>query len=800
MQRLSNKRREEILYLNGDVPVRIKDRFGCYSYTEYDALKRPRKSYVQAPPNGAAAGTTQTDYDKNSNLTQLTDTNGNLTQWSYDDLDPSISKTYPDGTSEISTFQLLLSGQTLTTQTGRLVQTTSARGLKTFYDYDENGNQTSVNPVGAPGVTMSYNALGDVAVIGDGVGTHSFSYDDYGRLTSNNGPFLADNQTYTYDELQRIETQTLGRGASGGTQSQTYAYDALGRLASLNANGTQGTGLTTYSYQANTDRLRILTHPNGTKTDLRYDAMGRLQHVFNGANGDRYYNRYSSIYDARDVKTSTQSRTGSDPATTTFYNYDVLDQLKQERVTGGVAGTAYTTNYDYDPMGNRTQAGTTTYPADGTTRFTATAGVPNALNQLTSLTTTRNNGSTYASNLGYDNAGNLTQSQNSNGTSTLYTYDARDRLTGIEQRSAANAPTSKSEFVYDYASRKAISREFSYTNGAWQQTDEKRRVFDGMDVIQERNSNNEVTAQMVRDGNIAGILSRTTATGAAFYGYDGNGNVSLLTDSAGQDVGHYRYDAFGNTLEAVGPRAGENPYRFSTKELHGPSGLVDFGFRFYSPGMGRWLNRDPIREAGGVNLYHFVHNSPINAFDSYGLDGGWAKGPWANDPYGDELEKATKGFATADEAAQWAIRNIWASSKSEGKEYGGFILKDSKTGKYTLMNPERGTRIGVDTGGLAKGGQVPVNAVGEWHTHTINDPGSEYFSSDSDETRAIDIAFRRRDGSQPWASYIGTPTAIRRYEPAKKLAGKYKLENIGGGRFTKGDSLGPRDPKPKKKP
>ena len=140
-----------------------------------------------------------------------------------------------------------------------------------------------------------------------------------------------------------------------------------------------------------------------------------------------------------------------------------------------------------------------------------------------------------------------------------------------------------------------------------------------MDVVQERNANNQVTAQLVRDGNIGGILSRTTAAGATFYGYDGNGNVTLLTNGAGQDVGHYRYDAFGNTLEAAGQRAAENPYRFSTKELHGPSGLYDYGFRFYSPSMGRWLNRDPLQEEGGINLYAAMGNDPVNNVDDYGL-------------------------------------------------------------------------------------------------------------------------------------------------------------------------------------
>ena len=200
-----------------------------------------------------------------------------------------------------------------------------------------------------------------------------------------------------------------------------------------------------------------------------------------------------------------------------------------------------------------------------------------------------------------------------------------------------------SEFKYDYASRRAWTREYDFGNGGWANPVITWHVFAGLNVIQERNVNNQVTAQLVRDGNIAGILSRTTADGPAFYGYDDRGNVALLTNSAGQDVGHYRYDAFGNTLESVGARAGENPYRFSTKELHGPSGLYDFGYRFYSPGMGRWLNRDPIREAGGVNLYGMVGNNPVNAVDAYGL---------AKDSVTAEVEKAIENIATDPKGAK----------------------------------------------------------------------------------------------------------------------------------------------------
>jgi RHS repeat-associated protein len=149
-----------------------------------------------------------------------------------------------------------------------------------------------------------------------------------------------------------------------------------------------------------------------------------------------------------------------------------------------------------------------------------------------------------------------------------------------------------------------------------------RRVFYGLDVIHERHTDNTVKAQLVRDGNIGGILSRTTAAGHDYYHYDRSGNVTALTDASGVAVAQYAYNAYGGTvlLTLTGTRGVDNPYRYSIKELHSPSGLYDYGYRFYSHSMGRWINRDPIQEEGGVNLYAMVGNSPTNAIDVYGLN------------------------------------------------------------------------------------------------------------------------------------------------------------------------------------
>lgn len=46
--------------------------------------------------------------------------------------------------------------------------------------------------------------------------------------------------------------------------------------------------------------------------------------------------------------------------------------------------------------------------------------------------------------------------------------------------------------------------------------------------------------------------------------------------------------------------------------------MVGYKRRFYRPDLGRWLNRDPIEEDGGENLYAFCGNNPTMKADLLG--------------------------------------------------------------------------------------------------------------------------------------------------------------------------------------
>jgi RHS repeat-associated protein len=94
--------------------------------------------------------------------------------------------------------------------------------------------------------------------------------------------------------------------------------------------------------------------------------------------------------------------------------------------------------------------------------------------------------------------------------------------------------------------------------------------------------------------------------------------IAWIDLANGTVTGRRDYGAFGEPLVATGNATGF-PFAFSTKYRDSETELYYYGFRYYNPSTGRWLSRDPINEEGGLNLYAFVSNDPVDAVDILGL-------------------------------------------------------------------------------------------------------------------------------------------------------------------------------------
>ncbi len=120
-------------------------------------------------------------------------------------------------------------------------------------------------------------------------------------------------------------------------------------------------------------------------------------------------------------------------------------------------------------------------------------------------------------------------------------------------------------------------------------------------------------------GGVGGLVAVSVDGDFYFPGYDNNGNVIGYWDESGSIVAEYAYDAFGNTISSSGSMASVFPHRFSTKYYDSETDLYYYGYRYYSPSLGRWISRDPKEEEGGCNLFSFVDNATTIAIDPFGL-------------------------------------------------------------------------------------------------------------------------------------------------------------------------------------
>jgi RHS repeat-associated protein len=595
-------------------------------------------------------------YDAVSRIAAATDPAGSTLNYTYDAADRPLMTTYPDGTTSQRAYTRL----DLTSSTDRMQQTS-------HYQYDADRELiSSTDPLG--NITrLGYNLAGRLNAIKDANNhTTSLVLDAESRLTVKefaNGTSagiayegaisriatvtdaLAQTTDYTYNTDNTVAT--VSYTARQATPSVSFTYDPIyPRRASM----TDGLGTTAYRYYPVTsppvlgaNQLQSISSPiagtsdtdiivysydalarvvgytiNGAAQSIGFDALGRVTAAANPLDSFAY-----GYTDGTVRITAVSSNAGPAAAMTYFgpTGDELLQQMNIAMNGGGpsLAQFGYTYNADDNVKSlavSTPGAETTTYAYDAANRMQSAligTGTPQYV-------------------YGYDHASNLTSITPDGATQTFTytstnaitsgTYDANGSPTALSGKSykwdganrilrfADTATDTASSFTYDGLGR--LVRVVD-THGAAKTADHSYMWCGTMRCLAHDNTQrgSPVSTQYFTQGVIVGATPY-------YYVRDQLGSVTELVGRTGSVAAQYAYDPYGNQTTISG--ALDSDIGYAGYFYHAVSGLDFTLHRAYDPPHARWLNRDPIGEAGGMNLYAYVGGNPTSVRDPSGED------------------------------------------------------------------------------------------------------------------------------------------------------------------------------------
>lgn len=587
--------------VNGNVVESI-DGEGNHSSFMYDAMNR----LIQF--TDANGGTSLYTYDNNGNILTFTDANGNITSYVYDAMNRMVSYTDALRHTTYKTYDA----------NGNLTAITDAKGQTTSYEYDANGRLLQITFADGKTRVLEYDANGNVIRQKDETDRYTtYTYDALDRLTSKIYP---DNSTcqYTYD----LNGNMLS--AENTNAVLLCTYDAAGRLLSESLNSK------TTNYRYNTrDRTASITYPGGRSLIRRYDFRGRMEAIVendsvqvsfdynnnnflaqrnykNGTVANYTYdllNRLSRIMDnpqVMDVEmiydpvgNILSKKDLLKPSKSEAYTYNMVNQLigfTKGTITEGVeiSNPIQQIQYVLDAVGNHStvmeNGQTTTYTANNRNAYTSVGGI-------------------FNHSLQYDLNGNLIYDGQHN-----YGYDFDNHLVSVDNGNTAT-------YTYD-----ALGRRIRKQLGA----SVVNYYYAGNQIVEERGSNDSVIATYLYGTGVDDILHMRRNGQDYWYHKNHLGSVVALTDSQGSVVERYEYDPYGKltiyaangseqTVSATG-----NIFYFTGREYDFETGLYHYRARTLYPGLGRFMQQDPLLYVDAMGLYHYVNNMPTMMVDPWG--------------------------------------------------------------------------------------------------------------------------------------------------------------------------------------
>lgn len=505
-----------------------------------------------------ANNSTQYAYDTEDNLLSITDANNHITQFAYNARGWVTQTTFPSTLQESYTYDLV----------GHLLSKTDRKNQTIQYVYDALYRLSSKTYPDSTSVEYAYDLAGRVLQVSDPTGTYGFAYDNMGRLIGTSTqysymPGLNFQNAYSYDAASNRTSLTAPDGSV-----TTYGYDTLNRLNGL---GNSWAGSFGFGYDA-LSRRTSLTRPNGVNASYSYDSVSHLLSVLHQA-GSTVLDGASYTYDSAGNRLS---KTNYLNGVTSNYGYDPLYELTQ--VTQGASTTE---SYSYDAVGNRLSS------------LTVPNYTYNGSNELTS-----NSNGSYT----YDANGNTL----SDAQGRSFTWDFENRLIQAVVPGTNGGTTT---FRYDpFGRRIQKSGPLGTTN----------YLYDGMNSIEDIDGAGNELAGYTQSRGIDQPLAEIRSGTTSFYSQDGLGSVTSLSNSTSGLASTYTYDSFGKLTASTGTLV--NPFQYTGRDFDQETGTYYYRARYYDPGVGRFANEDPTEfRSDDLNLYSYVHGSPINYTDPTGL-------------------------------------------------------------------------------------------------------------------------------------------------------------------------------------
>jgi RHS repeat-associated protein len=593
------------------MPLRSWDSRGHRIRAEYDALRRPLRSFVQCISSNDPSAEIlfgKTEYgegqanDVELNLrtrrfrrfdsagvatNERFDFKGNLLQ-STRQLAADY-KTIPDWSANPTMERELFTISSVFDALNRAISVTAPDSsiYRPGFNASNLLKKVEVNLQGGPILTsvvenIDYDAKGQRERI------------DYGNHTSTD---------YIHDPLTlRLMTLKTRRSADHTLlQDMHYAYDPVGNITQISDDAQQ----TVYFDN------KVVTPGNG----YVYDPLYRLTN----ATGREHIGQLSQ------------------PQT----NWDDQFRVHLPQPGDGHAMRRYQEQYSYDAVGNCLQLVHRAASGDWTRGYAyddPSLIEPMLPSNRLSRTTVGRSTERYA----YDVHGNMLDMQQ------LHTmqWDYADRLQ-MSQRQIVNSSArdgvehqgERTYYVYDFHGervRKVTDRHA--TTGHTSPTRMKERIYlggfevyreygvDGVDVRAERETlhvmDNRQRIALVETRTIGAVESDSSASQLTRYQFANHlGSATLELDQRAQIISYEEYYPYGSTsYQAVdrGIRAAAKRYRYIAMERDEESGLSYHGARYYAPWIGRWISCDPIGIQGGINLYAYASSNPLGSLDKTG--------------------------------------------------------------------------------------------------------------------------------------------------------------------------------------